>query len=272
MRHLSILVLLLVAGCDRQPRTPQAIAFDGAEVTNAAAQVAHGKRLTYVLGCSDCHGAGFEGSFFTRDHPQFGPLYASNLTIEAPKFTDAQLESLLRTGVHPQRGTVWGMPSQLFQNLSAADMKAVIAYLRTLRPTGKPTPLPQFSVLDRKDIAAGNYKPAVQMVKDFKAAQAIDLGPKYALGRYIASVTCEECHGSKLEGDAMGKRPDLVVAGAYSRAEFDRLITQGIPTGGRTLKPMMSGVARNRFSHLTPHERDALYAYLKARSEQPAAN
>jgi mono/diheme cytochrome c family protein len=268
MRCLSILALLLAAGCERQSPGPQQVTFDGAAVTDAAAVVAHGKRLTYVLGCSDCHGANFEGSFFTRDHPEFGPLYASNLTLEAPKFSDAQLEGLLRTGVHPTRGTVWAMPSQLFQNLSPADMKAVIAYVRTLRPSGKPTPLPQFSVQDRKDIAAGNYKPAVQMVKDYKAAQAIDLGPKYALGRYIASVTCAECHGSRLEGDPMGKKPDLVAAGAYSRAEFDRLITQGVPTGGRTLKPMMAGVARSRFSHLTPHERDALYAYLKARAER----
>jgi hypothetical protein len=32
---------------------------------------------------------------------------------------------------------------------------------------------------------------------------------------------------------------------------------------------MMSGVAKHRFSYLTQHERDALYAYLKARAEQP---
>jgi hypothetical protein len=29
---------------------------------------------------------------------------------------------------------------------------------------------------------------------------------------------------------------------------------------------MMAGVAKVRFSHLTSHERDALYAYLKARA------
>jgi hypothetical protein len=30
----------------------------------------------------------------------------------------------------------------------------------------------------------------------------------------------------------------------------------------------MGEVARERFSHFTPHERDALYAYLKARAER----
>jgi hypothetical protein len=31
---------------------------------------------------------------------------------------------------------------------------------------------------------------------------------------------------------------------------------------------MMSGVAQRRFTYLTPHERDELYAYLKARAEK----
>jgi hypothetical protein len=70
-----------------------------------------------------------------------------------------------------------------------------------------------------------------------------------------------------LEGRGPGKPPNLIVAGGYTREEFERLITQGIPTGNRKLKPAMAIVAQTRFSHLTHHERDALYAYLKARAE-----
>src|SRR5258708_17407693 len=119
------------------------------------------------------------------------------------------------------------MPSEIFQNRSAPDMKALIAYLRTLKPTGKATPLPQFSAQDKKDIAGGKYKPAVQRVKDFREEQPVDLGPQYALGRYITSVTCEECHGSSLQGDAVDpttKTPNLIVAGDYTRAGFQKLI------------------------------------------------
>jgi hypothetical protein len=36
----------------------------------------------------------------------------------------------------------------------------------------------------------------------------------------------------------------------------------------RKLKPAMTIVAQTRFSRLTPRERDALYAYLKARAER----
>ena len=63
--------------------------------------------------------------------------------------------------------------------------------------------------------------------------------------------------------------PDLIVAGAYNRQEFEKLITQGVPSGGRKLKnELMAAVARERFSRITRHERDALYAYLKARAEK----
>jgi mono/diheme cytochrome c family protein len=233
--------------------------------------IRHGDRLASVLGCRGCHGKDLQGTFFTKDEPQYGPLYASNLTVEIPEYTDAQLDGIIRHGVHPERKTVWGMPSQIFQNLSDPDYEALVAYLRTLKPVGKKLPDPQFSAQDKRDIAAGRYKPAVQMVDDFKRAQPVDLGPQYALGRYITTVSCEECHGSNLEGDPISPDtpPNLIVAGGYSREDFEKLITKGIPTPARKLNPQMYYVAVGRFSHLTPHERDALYTYLKARAERP---
>ena len=121
-------------------------------------------------------------------------------------------------------------------------------------------------------IAAGELKPAAQWVRLLKDKTPVDLGPKYALGRYVTMVTCAECHGERLQGDPHpkpGAPPDLIVVDGYSRAEFERLITQGVPPGNRKLRAMMSGVAKTRFSHLTPHERDELYAYLRARAERP---
>jgi mono/diheme cytochrome c family protein len=271
MRYWKCAALLLAA-CQQQPKAlarPAEITFDGAVVTDAAAKIAHGERLTYVLGCRGCHGKDLQGTFFTEDEPQYGPLYASNLTVEVPEYSDAQLDGIIRHGTHPERRTVWGMPSELFQYLNDADFETLLAYLRTVRPHGRKLPPPQFSKLDKEEIAEGKYKPATQLVHETRAEQPVDLGPRYALGRYITMVTCAECHGSALEGEpGQGRPPNLIVAGGYSRAEFERLITQGIPTGNRKLNPMMSGVAQRRFSHLTPHERDALYAYLKARAEK----
>lgn len=268
MRRLIIAIALFAAACQRQPA---GATFDGAQTSDAMAVRAHGERLTHVLGCTGCHGTKLEGAFFTKDDPQYGPLYASNLTVIIPRYSDALLDGIIRSGTHPERKSVWAMPSQIFHNLSDADFHALVAYLRTLRPTGTKTPLPQFSLQDRKDIASGDYSPAEQLVHEFAKKQPIDLGRQYELGRYIASVTCEECHGSDLNGGSTGpmKIPNLIVAGGYSRADFHKLITTGVPTPARKLNPMMAGVAVTRFSHLTLHEQDELYTYLTKRAERP---
>ena len=268
-RMVFVLCVLFASACNR---APQPVTFDGALTADRAAMLRHGGRLTWVLGCRGCHGKDLEGTFFTKNEPQYGPLYASNLTVEIPEYTDAQLDGIIRQGVHPERKTVWGMPSEIFQHLSDRDFDALVAYLRTLKPAGKKLPNPQFSVQDRKDIASGNYKPAAQLVRERANELPVDLGAGHALGRYITEVTCAECHGPKLEGnpnDPVGRIPNLIVVGGYSRDQFETLAIRGVPVGGRKLNPMMVSVALGRLSHMTPHERDALYAYLKARAEQP---
>ena len=262
----AIGLLLAIAACEPSnsvdPRTAVAAApqFDGADFKTEAAKVAHGKRMTDVLGCTGCHGAELRGK-------RFYELYASNLTREIPKYNDAQFERLMRAGEHPTGREVWGMPSEIFQHLSDAELTALLAYLRSLPPAGQPTqPRLPFEEESKQLIAKGELKPAADFVREEKALAPVDLGPRHALGRYITRVTCAECHGAELKGR---DNPDLIVASGYGREEFERLLTQGIPTGGRKLKPMMEGVAKDRFARMTRHERDALYAYLEARAEQP---
>jgi mono/diheme cytochrome c family protein len=272
MGRFCLIVLVAALGaCTRHPpdRAAAPVGYDGAGTTQTEAERRHGARLTHVLGCTSCHGEGLTGLNFTAGHPEYGPLYASNLTLVLPHYSDGQIERLLRAGEHPVRKSLWGMPSQLFQHLGAPDMRALILYLRTLPPSGKPTPPPQFSAQDRKDIASGEYKPAARIVAETRALGPIDLGPQYALGRYIAATTCAECHGPKLEGGPHGSPPDLIIAASYSAAQFEKLITAGVPNRPKTLNPMMAGVAKYRFSYLTPHEREALYRYLQARAQRP---
>lgn len=261
MRKWGAALLFLVAACKPQAKATE-ITFDGALASDKAAVIAHGERLSHVLGCTGCHGPKLQGG-------RFFELYASNLTRDLPKYSDAQFELMLRGAHRPNHIVVWGMPSHIFQNLSSADLKALLAYLRTLPPGGIPTqPMLPLEPETKAMIAKGEIKPEAQLVRETKGVLPVDVGPQYALGRYITEVTCAECHGSKLDGDPSGKPPNLIVAGGYSRAEFEKLITHGIPTGNRKLNEMMTEVAKYRFSKLTPHERDALYAYLKARAEK----
>src|SRR6185503_4427176 len=103
MRNWAIAILLLVAGCRQQPQAPAKppeTTFDGAQVTDAAAQIAHGKRLSWTLGCRGCHGKDLQGH-------RFYERYASNLTRELPKYSDAEIEKLLRTGVPRDGRVLW---------------------------------------------------------------------------------------------------------------------------------------------------------------------
>lgn len=272
MRAL-VIGLLLLAGCDRiaaddvpvLPAKPAAISFDGADYQGQAARNAHGKRIADVLGCTGCHGKDLQGQVWV-DSPAEGLLHASNLTRALPNYTDQQLQRLLRSGEHPTGRDVWGMPSELFRHLADTDMAALIGYLRTIEPAGEPSPEPVLGPVAKQAIAKGELKSSADWVRDTTNVTPVDLGPRHALARYIARATCAECHGSRLEG--VDTNPDLIVVGAYSRDEFEKLMVQGVPNGPRKLN-LMAAVAKGRFSQMTKAERDALYAYLKARAEQP---
>jgi mono/diheme cytochrome c family protein len=264
MRGAFFAFVLGIAGCGspaaEQPEPPP-VAFAGALVVDASSQAAHGKRIADVLGCTGCHGADLQGK-------RFYELYASNLTRDMPGYSDAQFRRLLLEGIHPTGRDVWGMPSEIFQHLSKPDMGALIAYLRSLPPTGEPTqPHLPFEPETRQMIADGILMPAGKWVRKSRSTTPLDLGRAHSLGRYMAMVTFAECHGADLAGHE-GGTPDLIVAGAYSREEFEALMTKGVAPGQRELK-LMASVSRERFSQMTRQERDSLHAYLKARAERP---
>ena len=160
---------------------PAALTFDGAEAPGRAAMLAHGERLSHIVGCTGCHTATLEGKLFNEDAPELGKLYASNLTRVMPTMSDAQLEALLRTGKHPTRGDMWIMPSEIFQRLSDADMKALIAHLRTVKPSGEATPPPALSELAQKLVADGKLKPTSGYIAEYRDKLPPDLGADHAL-------------------------------------------------------------------------------------------
>lgn len=274
MRHIIMLLAVSsVSACDSKPSAPPApvvkaaLTFDGAGAKDKAAVLSHGERLSHVLGCRGCHTETLEGELFNEDTPENGTLYASNLTRVLPTMTDAQLENLLRTGVHPTRKDLWIMPSEVFQRLSNPDMKALIAHLRTVKPSGKPTPAPVLSAKFRAELAEGKEKPTAAWVADYKTKVPPVLGDQHALGRYIAGVTCSECHGGDLTG-IEDFTPNLDIAGSYTSKELTRLLTTG---EGKVKKGLglMSIVGRGHFAHFTPNERAAVIAYVKARVDRP---
>jgi len=239
------------------------------EAAGAETPARHGRRLAQVLGCRGCHGADLAGQPWEED-PAFAILYSSNLTRVVSRYDDAALARAIRLGVRPDGSPLWAMPSETFSRLSEPDMAALIAYLRTLRPAGRDYPRMAIGPRGRQAIDRGEIRPAPYHVREGRDRAPVRLDERHDWARYIARATCGECHGLDLSGSPTPDAddpPDLIVAGAYSRAEFRRLLRTGVPTGGRRLA-LMATVARSRFSRLTDREVDAIYDYLVARARQ----
>ncbi|GAA4399970.1 cytochrome c [Nibrella viscosa] len=117
-----------------------------------AAQIERGKYLAHhVALCIDCHserdynrlGAplvvnsyGRGGEAFGRDMGFPGDIYAPNLTpAHLGNWTDGEIYRAITTGVSKDGRALFPlMPYQRFAQMAPDDIKAIIAYLRTLPP------------------------------------------------------------------------------------------------------------------------------------------
>lgn len=227
-----------------------------------AAGIQRGSRLVRLAGCTGCHGADLRGGRL-RD-PVL--IRASNLRALTPEYSDEDFDRAIRRGLRPDASSLWVMPSQAYVYLRDADVAALLGYLRALKPEGHATFPPQFDSSARKKIARGELLPAADLAQ--AQMPAIDLGPHYSGGRYIAMFACGVCHGTQLNGSLGGPAPDLNVVRRYTRSEFFNLLRKGWSANGRRLK-VMAPLAKERFHILQDWEIDPLYAYLTARAKAP---
>lgn len=262
MRHWMIAAALLSASCQQKPQ----LSYEGADYKTDVAKIAHGKRLTYILDCTGCHGENFEGTDLA-DKPEDGAMYAPNVTLLASKYSDSEFDRLLRHGVPKDGRALWFMPVESFQFLSDADLAALSAYLRTLKPAGKALPPFKVNKVERKDVDAGILGNAQQQIRKYRDGPPPDLGPRHAWGHYLAQTACTGCHNNALQGWP-NFTPSLDIAGAYSKPELTQLLTDGRGKAGKDVGPM-SRVARRNFSRLTPREREAIVDYVIARANRP---
>jgi mono/diheme cytochrome c family protein len=249
------------------PTTPAAVAFDGSGYADDVAKVAHGKRLARVLDCTGCHGDNLQGKNVTADEPEYGDMNAPNITLLLADYSDADIERLLRTGTPKDGRDFWFMPAESYQFLSAADLAAIIAFLRTHKPAGKQLPPIRKGEGFLKEIKEGGFAHAAAQTVRYRDNPPADVGPQHERGRQLARISCSGCHNGQLQGYE-GFTPNLDIAGTYNAAELETLLA----TGKGKSKPdlgLMSSVARSSFSRLTPGERKAIVDYMLARANRP---
>lgn len=266
MRTWGAFILLAVAACQPQPKATAKstqLSYEGADYATQAAKIAHGRRLVEILDCTGCHGSNLQGTNMT-EKPQDGAMYAPNITLLVPGYSDAGLDRLIRHGVPKDGRRFWFMQVETYQFLSDADFAALVAYLKTLKPAGKALPAFKFNRVEYKDVEQGIMGDAQAQIRKYRDNQPVDMGPEHAWGRYLVKTTCTGCHNNALQGWT-NFTPNLDIAGAYSKAELTRLLTTG---EGKSKKDLgtMSGMGRDHFSHLTSREREAVVDYILARA------
>jgi len=152
-----------------------------------------------IVACGNCH---------TPKGPDFKPLIDQELgggfVIEAPVFravasnitpdketgiggwTDDQIVEAIRNGTRPD-GTTIGppMPIAFYRDMSDGDVKAIVAYLRAVKPVQNKVERSSYKIP-----LPPSYGPTVRHVSDPPA------GDRLAYGHYLAGALghCLDCH------------------------------------------------------------------------------
>lgn len=255
------------SGLNREYDVPQA-AFT---LPEGEAAVTEGERLARVRGCFWCHGERLEGQKYFAEHNRGLIVVAPNLTKKIREYTPAEFARTLRNGVRPDNTSLQpAMPSFAFYNMSDADTGALMAYIASLPEQegleGEFRMLP----LGWWRWVAGELPPNVADLIDHDAPRpdpAVD-GDPVARGRYLSESICTECHSDGGRIRVPGS-PDLIVASAYSKEDFVRLMREGITVGERDIDYHMVDASKYRYTRLYDEEVDALYAYFRSLATAP---
>jgi mono/diheme cytochrome c family protein len=228
----------------------------------AGGDALEGAHLATFLGCKGCHGADLGGDACYEEPGKYR-LTCPNITVARDRYTDRDLVILLRHGRKVDGAMVDFMPWDMYAHLTERDLAHVIAFVRSVPVVERTLPESEYSWATRWAMLRGEY-PLQNDLADYDTRPLEGIAER---GRYLAMVSCAECHAPNLRGYEGDTAPSLAIAKAYPPEAFARLMREGITLAGReSATGLMSMVARSRFSHFTVDEVAALKAYLDQRA------
>jgi mono/diheme cytochrome c family protein len=240
-----------------------------------------------VVACGNCHTMQTpEGPDDSRELAGGPPIeeagvftaYPPNITPDPEtgigNWTDEQIITAIREGTRPD-GTIIGppMPILLYRGLSDGDAKALVAYLRSVKPLVNKAPKSEYHIP-----LPPSYGPPVGSVPE------VSTEDKAAYGAYLAGplAHCIECHSPP----ALNGAPDIenqlgaggmafhgpwgvsysanitpTGIGDWTDDQIKTAITAGVRPDGSQLMPPM-GIAYYRT--MRDEDLDALVAYLRS--------
>jgi mono/diheme cytochrome c family protein len=240
-----------------------------------------------IMTCANCHspkgppdavaGKDFSGGLRFNEPPF--DVTAPNITPDKETgigaWSDNDIKKLLRTGMRPSGVPVAAvMPTGFYDIITDADMDAIVAYLRTLKPISNKVPDPIYKMSAPRQVFPGAETP-------YTPAMLNDAMKK---GFYLATIGhCMECHTPMVKGQhdwtadlARGGQEfpgpwGVSIArnitssktkgiGDWTDAEVKRAITQGIDKDGNKLKGPMG---YQYYAHMTDADLDAVIAWVR---------
>jgi mono/diheme cytochrome c family protein len=212
------------------------------------------------------------------------PNITSDPDTGVGRWSDDQLSRAIRDGVDDEGNFLSPlMPSSSFRHMSDEDVRAVVAYLRSVpkvRQDRKPVEkqVPFFVHVGLDWFGMGRHRPA-------KGVQAPPPADRLAYGRYVLDVAgCADCHslgkrGPRDEGDrwlagsdvpfpeggrvwAANITPDPETGiGRSTPDQVKKALRGGVRLDGKKMAPPMSTLTPH-YTGITDEDLDALVAYL----------
>jgi len=240
-----------------------------------------------ILTCGNCHspkgmpvavaGKEFSGGL-SWDEPPF-KVTAPNITPDKDTgigtWSDAQIKTLMRTGVRPNGVHVaMIMPTGFYHIMTERDLDAVVAYLHTLKPVSNRVPDPVYKMPQLELVIPGGEQPYTEAMMSNQAKK----------GFYLVTIAhCMECHtpmekgvrkwdtrlgaggfefpgpwGVSVSRNITSSKTKGI--GGWTDDEIKRAITAGVSRDGSKLKPPMG---YQYYATLSPDDLDAIVAYLR---------
>jgi mono/diheme cytochrome c family protein len=166
------------------------------------------------------------------------------------------------------------MPTNFYEIISVRDMKAIVAYLRTIKPVANKVPDPIYKMPQVHHAFPGAETPYTEAM----------MSDKLKKGFYLATIGhCLECHtpmgprgrefatklgtggfefpgpwGVSVSRNITASKPKGI--GEWTDAEIKNAITQGVRKDGSKLKPPMGFPY---YAHMTDGDLDDVIAYLR---------
>ena len=198
------------------------------------------------------------------------PGYGPNVTTAG--YSDGELARLVQHGIKKDGRSVRFMPVQDFSWLPAADVLAIVSYVRTVPRVEKPNGPFEIKtlgkVLDRQGKIALDI---ARRIDHANVGQAETPAPTTNYGKFVASQ-CQGCHGDTFSGGRIPGAPSNLPIPLnitphetglkdWSYDDFARMLDTGIRKNGKKLDPFMPVDA---YGKLDETERHALWAFLQS--------